>query len=580
VADKYGSDFIVDLIKRYQFPWITLNPGASFRGLHDSLVNYGGNDPPMIVCPHEEIAVFMAMGYAKVTGKPLVTILHDTVGLLHGAMAIYYAYVERIPIIVLGACGPMDTSQRRPGADWVHTAVQQSQVVHDFVKWHRQPVGAEEVASSFARAYRVAMQEPQGPVYLCYDAGFQEAPLDGEVPLPDPARVTPGTLPQADLGALDELAERLVTARYPVIVAGDTARHRDSFYRLVELAETVGAAVIDQGERLNFPTKHPLNATGLETRVLPEADLVLALDAKNLFGTLTQAERGSGRQQYLLRQGCNIAEMGYRDVGISKWADDFAELVPVDQQIYANTAVALPELLARIRALLGKESQDGERAGRKDAVGRLHGEARERWAAQSREDWTEVPTAPGRLAWELWEAIKDEDWVLCDNTIRGWAPKLWDMEKPERHIGSFGGMNTASQIGTALGVTLAYKGSGKLVVDVQPDGDLMYDPQALWVAAHQQLPLLMVMFNNRAYYNDWEHQIQVARQRGRDEKNAWVGQTLNEPSPDFATIARGFGVHAQGPIEHPDALGPALSRAIDVVKGGAPALVDVIVRPR
>ena len=579
IKNKYGSDVIVDLIQRYKVPYIALNPGASYRGLHDSLVNYGNNNPPMIVCPHEEIAVFLAMGYTKVTGVPLIAILHDTVGLLHGAMAIYYAYVERIPLIVMGACGPMDTTQRRPGADWVHTSVLQSQPIHDFVKWHRQPTTPQEVADSFARAYRVAVQEPQGPVYLCWDAGLQEAALDETTPvrLPDPEKVTAGTPQQADLAALDELADRLAAAERPVIVPGDMARHKDSFYRLIELAEATGAAIVDQGERLNFPTNHPLNVTGVSVATLREADLILALDAKNLFGTLYRPE--GERMLPLYSDDCYLAEIGFRDVNISKWSDDYAELVQIDLEIIANTSVALPELLTRVKARSAGVSPAVVEQ-RKAAIAQIHNSARERWAKEAREDWDEEPTTPGRMALEVWDAIKDKDWVLCDNTIRGWAQKLWDMESPERHIGSFGGMNTASQIGTALGVALAYKGTGKLVVDIQPDGDLMFDPQALWVAANQQLPMLMVMFNNRAYYIDWDHQVHVAHVRGRPEENAWVGQTLDNPAPDFAMMARSFGVWSEGPIESPKDLAPALQRAIKEVEAGHPALLDVIVRPR
>ena len=108
---RYGSDLIVDLIKRYEIPYISLNPGSTYRGLHDSLVNYGGNNPPMILCPHEEIAVFIAIGYAKATGKPMVAIVQDTVGLLHCTMAVYYAYLDRVPLILIGADGQVSASE-------------------------------------------------------------------------------------------------------------------------------------------------------------------------------------------------------------------------------------------------------------------------------------------------------------------------------------------------------------------------------------------------------------------------------------------------------------------------------------
>ena len=180
----WQSDVIVDLIKRYGFPHLTLNPGASFRGLHDLLVNYGGNEPPMMLCQHEEIAVQIAHGYAKATGKPMAVILHDLVGLLHACMAIYYAYIDRVPIFIIGATGPMDEAKRRPHIDWTHSALVQGNAVRDYVKWDYQPTSIEGVPESFARAYSIMTTEPQGPVYMCYDAALQEEPLARPVALP------------------------------------------------------------------------------------------------------------------------------------------------------------------------------------------------------------------------------------------------------------------------------------------------------------------------------------------------------------------------------------------------------------
>jgi thiamine pyrophosphate-dependent acetolactate synthase large subunit-like protein len=163
-------------------------------------------------------------------------------------------------------------------------------------------------------------------------------------------------------------------------------------------------------------------------------------------------------------------------------------------------------------------------------------------------------------------------------TLEDWARKLWDFDRPDRYPGK--SLGTSTQIGISLGVALAHKGSGKVVVDIQPDGDLMFDASALWVAANQRLPMLVVMYNNRAYYNDWEHQIRMAKQRGTPVENAWIGQAINDPAPDFAALARSFGWHAEGPVEDPARVGEALRRALAVVKQGRPALVDTITRFR
>src|SRR5262244_4040359 len=254
----WQSDVIVDLIKRYGFPHITLNPGASFRGLHDSLVNYGGNEPPMMLCQHEEIAVQIAHGYAKATGKPMAVILHDLVGLLHACMAIYYAYIDRVPIFIIGATGPMDEGKRRPHIDWTHSALVQGNAVRDYVKWDYQPTSIEGVPESFARAYSIMTTEPQGPVYMWYDAALQEEPLARKVPLP-PAGAAATPAPMApDPHAIAAIADRLVAAEHPMLLAEYAGRRAGGFESIVELAETTGAAVWDVNNALNFPNKHPL----------------------------------------------------------------------------------------------------------------------------------------------------------------------------------------------------------------------------------------------------------------------------------------------------------------------------------
>ena len=572
---KYGSDLIVDLMQRYEIPYVALNPGSTFRGLHDSLVNYGANRPEIVLCQHEKIAVQIAHGYAKATGHPMAAIAHDTVGLLHATNAIYYAYLDRAPIIVMGATGPMDPSRRRPNIDWIHTSIPQSDPIRNYVKWDRQPVGTAEVGESFARAYRVATQEPTGPVYLCYDAAFQEDPLEGEFALPSPEKTGAGSRMHADPAQLDQLADWLISARQPAIIAGYMARHKPSFHRLAELADATGAAVIDQRNRLNFPTTHPLNVSGAAARVLPDADVVLGLDVKDLYGALNRVDMSARTVQPAISPDCRVAEIGLRDVGISKWSDEFQQIMPVDMQIIADTAAALPALIERVRAKIAADPEAQTRVdARTRAISDIHHTARERWQEDAKKDWDTSPITTARLASEIWDAIKGTDYVLTANGLSNWAPRLWDMDTPERWVGS--SLGTATQIGISLGVGLAYKDSSKLVVDIQPDGDLMFDAGALWTAALMKIPMLIVMHNNRAYYNDWDHQIHIAAERGRPVENAWIGQAINDPAPDFAGLARSMGVYGDGPIERPEDIGPALQRALAEVRAGRPALVDVV----
>jgi thiamine pyrophosphate-dependent acetolactate synthase large subunit-like protein len=575
---RYGSDIISDLLKHFEIPYAALNPGASYRGLHDSLVNYGGNVmPQMILCQHEEIAVGMAHGFAKASHQPMAAIVHDVVGLLHSCMAIYYAYIDRAPVLVLGATGPMNEAKRRPRIDWIHTANVQGNAVREYTKWDDQPASVDGIPSSFARGYRVAMTEPQGPVYLCYDAQLQEDPLDREVPLPSREASRVPTRMAADPSALDRLAEMLVRAERPVILVEYLGRDAAAVPELQRLAETLAIPVIDVRARHNFASNHPLNMT--HTNVLEDADLLLALDVRDIERPTTRLESATRQIQSRLPGDAVFAEIGFSDLELSSWSMDYGRFQETSLSILADTSLAVPALADLVNERLGAHSAIQQRvAARRADITRRHNAARAQWQQQARQDWDAAPMTTGRLALEIWDAIKDEDWVLTANTLREWVPKLWDIDKWYRHPGKE--LGTATQIGISLGVALAHKGTGRLVVDIAPDGDLMFDAGALWVAAKHEIPLLAVMFNNRAYYNDWEHQIRMARVRGTPIERANIGMDMRGPAPDFAGLARAMGWYAEGPIESGDELGPALRRAIKQVKDGKPALVDAITRFR
>ena len=576
--EKYGSDVIVDMMRAYKIPYVSLNPGATYRGLHDSLVNYGKNEMPIVTCTHEETAVEIAHGYAKASGKPMVAIVHDVVGLLHSCMAIYYAYIDRVPVLVMGATGPMDYTRRRPYIDWTHTANVQGNAVRDYVKWDDQPYNAASVPESFARGYRVMMTEPKGPVYLCWDAGIQEDMLKGEIPIPNVARLMPPSPIQGDLNALEKAAEMLLSAKCPVVLTDYSGRNPESFAGLVKLAELTGAAVIDLNHRLNFPTNHPLNLTGSD--IIEKADLILALDVRDLYGPLVKLDRVTRKTVYKTQKGCRIIDIGLADLNMSKWSQDFMQLQETDLHIIADTLVAIPLLTKMCEEVLGKNGKKREEIrSRVEEHKRTHLALRASWQEAVKKNWKGEPMSLPRLAHEIWQVIKDEDWVLTANTLEEWTLKLWDFDKPYRHPGK--SLGTSTQVGISTGVALAHRGKGRLVVDIQPDGDLMFDPGTLWIGAHDKIPMLIVMYNNRAYYNDWEHQIRMASQRGTDEKLANIGMEIDNPPPDFATIAKGMGCYGEGPIFNGDQVGPALKRAIEFIKKeGKPALVDTVTQFR
>lgn len=571
---RYQSDVIVDMIKLYDFPAIPLNPGASYRGLHDSLVNYGEDDPPMILCNHEKLAVQIAHGYAKATGKPMPAIVHNVVGLLHAPLAVYYAYIDRCPVFLMGATGPMDEKLRRPFIDWIHTAFAQGSAIRDYTKWDYQPASVHGVADSFARAYSIMMTEPQGPVYMVYDAGLQEAELTENIQIPsaDAVKVPPRLA--ADPKLIGEAANVLVDAEYPVLLTEYAARAPIGFGDTVELAEITGAAVYDINKRLGFPNQHPLSVS-MHADAFEGADLVVALD-------VVDWTRGSHKPNWETREveaittpDCKWIDIGFADIEISKWATDYNKHHNWDLRILSDTANAIPALAAACRSRVKSDPKLAKRIEeRKQLIGEKHAGQWAKWQEQVKDTWDQMPMHEARMATEVWEAIKEEDWVLTAGTLKDWVRKVWNFDKPYQHPGR--DLGTGTQFGLSLGVAYAYKDTERLVVDLQPDGDLMFDLGGLWIAAKYEIPILVIMYNNRAYYNDWAHQISVANKRGTDPDRAYIGMDLEGPAPDFAHIAKGLDWYAEGPITDPKDIQSAVKRAMKEVKKGKPALVDII----
>lgn len=581
---QYGSDVIVDMLKAFEIEYVALNPGATFRGLHDSLVNYGGNRmPEMILCPHEEMTVALAHGYARAKGKPMASAVHNIVGLQHAAMAIYNAWCDRLPVIVMGGTGPMDTALRRPWIDWVHTALVQGNFVRDFVKWDDQPGSVEAVPDAFIRAYRLATTDPMGPVYLCWDSEVQEKKLDGEISLPSLDRY-PAPLPmQAPEEGFEKTIRWLLGARAPVIVADWVGRREAGFKALLELAELLAIPVLDQNGRFNFPVKHPLNLTGMADNVLGQTDLLLVLDVPDLEGSVTKRAQEAGRRRPIpiLSSSAKVINVGLDDLLVRAWSHDFNKLREVDLSIMADTSVFLPELVRRLKGekeALKKKARDIDK--RREQWSKLHADREEGLAREAKSKWDEKPIATSRLYSEIAEAVKNEDWVLTNGTSSGKENMFMPADKFNQILGKYKGGGLGYGLPASLGAALAHKGSGKLCVDIQPDGDSLFTISSLWTAAHYSIPLLIVVLSNRSYYNDEEHQERMAVLRKRPVENKTIGIRIEDPAVDFATNAKSYGVWGAGPVTEPKDLAKALRDAIKVVKSGKPALVDVVVQMR
>jgi len=580
---QYGSDVVVDLMKAFDIEYAAFNPGATFRGIHDSIVNYGGNyKPEVIFCNHEEISVAVAHGYAKAKGKPMIAIVHNMVGLQHASMAIFNAYIDRVPIMVLGGTGPMNTKRRRPRIDWIHTALVQGNQVRDYVKWDDQPYSLADVPDSFTRGYRIATTEPMAPVYINYDADIQEDSLTSVLDIPDVSRYAPPAPVQANPEALRRAAQLLVNAQTPLIIADTLGRNPRTVPVLVELAELLGAPVVDKGARFNFPTAHPLDATDGARDLLQKADVILALDVADLFGSLTTVSKQTRDCEYVTSPTVKLISISMHDMLVHSWAGDYQALQALDVPMCADTAVAVPELTRLCRELLGHDgSKKSAIEARQKELSDKHKSRRAKWLANAQTKGSQKEISTAWLALELGETIKKEDWVLVNGTSNGWARRLWDFSKPNQYLGASGGAGVGYGSGAAIGAALALKGTGKLAVDIQSDGDLLMTSSSLWTAAKHRIPLLIVMHNNQSFYNSEEHGIEVAKFRNRPVENAGIGTHVDDPAVDYAKLAQSFGVNAEGAVRNPADLRPALERGLKFIKEkNLPYLVDVIAEPR
>jgi thiamine pyrophosphate-dependent acetolactate synthase large subunit-like protein len=424
------------------------------------------------------------------------------------------------------------------------------------------------------RGYRIAMSDPTGPVYLCFDVTDQEAAIEKEVPLPDPSRFRPPAPLQAETDAIKEAARLLASAQNPVILADYVGRNNEAVLSLVQLAELLAIPVIDLGARLNFPNTHGLNLTGRNQQLIANADVILGLDVTDLYGALVKQDPATHATAPATKAGCKVINVTLADISMRGWTSDFQELAPVDVPIVANTKVFLPALSEEIQRQ-GKFSKSVVED-RRRILAAQHEENHARWQENLKKRWDERPIAPPRLAYEVWQAIKNEDWLLVAGAFRGWPSRLWTWDKPGLFLGGYGGGGLGYGPAASVGAALPYRGTGKICVNLQRDGEMLYTSSAMWTAANTGVPLLTVMTNNRVYYNDVEHQEKVAIHRGRPVENKLVGMEMAKPAVDFANLARSFSLYGEGPITEPEQIRPAVERAIKAIKEEkTPALVDV-----
>jgi thiamine pyrophosphate-dependent acetolactate synthase large subunit-like protein len=554
----FGSDVIADTLRALDIPYIALNPGASYRGLHDSLVNRLGNTAPqMLLCLHEEHAVAIAQGYAKVTEKPMLAAVHSNVGLLHATMAIFDAWCDRVPVIVLGATGPVDAALRRPWIDWIHTSRDQGALVRNYVKWDDQPASPAAARESVLRAAWIAETAPKGPVYVNFDCAMQESVLEQPLPPIDPRRFMPPAAAGVSAAQIAQLKAKLGAAKKPVILMGRVSRGLAAWDARVALAECLNARVLTSIRLASaFPTDHPLHVGEPITRLhepakaaLLEADLILSLDWIDVAGTLQSA---FGH----LSPKAEIVQISLDHHLHNGWSLDHQALPPVDLFVAAEPDAVVPVLLEAF----GHASIPKSRPlSREPAPLPDDGSGR-------------IKTAT--LARSLRQALGARAASLLHLPV-SWRGEDWTFRHPLDFIGGEGGGGIGGGPGIAVGAALALRGGDRLPVAFLGDGDFMMGVSAIWTAAHYRIPLLIVVVNNQSFYHDEAHQKHVAQVRGRPTENKWIGMRMTDPEIDIAKIAEAQGALGIGPVTSADDLPAVFREAIAAVEAGRVVVIDV-----
>jgi thiamine pyrophosphate-dependent acetolactate synthase large subunit-like protein len=573
---KWGSDVVAEVTRGLDLKYIALVPGASYRGFHDSIVNYLGNqNPQMVICLHEEHAVSIADGYGKVTEEPMAVALHSNVGLMHATMTIFNAWCDRTPMIIFGATGPVDAYKRRPWIDWIHTSKDQASMIRHYTKWDDQPASPQAAVESVLRANQMTRSAPKGPVYVCLDVSLQEEPLAGKISIPDPARFAPAPAPAVPHASVLKALKAIEKAKFPLILMGRVSRKQEDWDQRVRFAETIGAAVLTStNDPASFPTTHPLHLAApclrpskAATALIEKADLVISMDWLDLGGVLRLALGAAQTQEPANKTIIHCSMDNYRTNG---WSMDHQALAAVDIPIYAEPDQFIAQMLDQLDAK--KTPKLKTRPEMKSIV-----------------HWNDALGANAKPAggksmtlWDMAMTVREfakTKPVTFARLSLGWPGEADVFDGPLSFMGNDGGGGVGTGPGHCVGTALALKGSDRIPVGIIGDGDYLMGVQALWTAAHMDIPLMIVAADNRSYFNDEMHQERVAEMRDRPPQNRWIGQRIDDPRVDLVAMARAQGFDAEAPVTTTETLAKALKKGAEIVAKGGRYFIDSVIQP-
>jgi thiamine pyrophosphate-dependent acetolactate synthase large subunit-like protein len=563
---RAGSDLMVQALRDLGIEYAAANPGSTFEGIQESIINYGNppnQTPEFITALHEESAVAMAHGYGKAEGKPMLALLHGTIGIQHASMAIYNAYYDRAPVLMIAGNDRGDIPS--------HTAADMAAMVRSFTKWDAQPKTLDEALVAINRAYNEAITPPMAPTLVVMDSELQKMNAPGaKLPQYKPPQFT-----TVDASRTKEIAKGLVDAQNPRIAVG-RLRTPQGVKLAVELAELVGASTSTTAANgpMSFPQRHPLCGPGADTAY----DYTLGLGIGGAQASVIGPDLPTIVAQ---RDVMNVGFGGLDGNGGGRGARG----APTAPPIQADAEASLPAIIEEVKRQLtaDKKARIQDRSAKHaDANQQAHVKAIREAVEAKKYGWNGSPISTARLYAELWPLIMNEDWCLSSPSAfsGGHNVQLWDHNKPYSCLGGQGAGGMGYGAPASVGAALAAKNRGRFVVNIQCDGDLNYAPGVLWTAVHHQLPMLTIMHNNRAWHQEFMYVVYMAGVRGRGTNRAHIGSTLRDPFIDYTKMAAGYGMAGEGPISDPTLLAAALKRGVDSVKRGEPYMIDTITQPR
>ncbi|WP_339535351.1 thiamine pyrophosphate-dependent enzyme [Pseudomonas hunanensis] len=583
--NAYFSDYIVRFLSAHGFDKVVFNPGASFRGIHDSLV-FEANQafaPEIVMACHEEIAVAIAHGYYKASGKHMAVLIHANVGLLHASMAIFNAWCDRVPLFMIAGNGPIDAAKRRPWIDWIHTSTHLPTAVNEFVKWSDQPTSQVATVESLYRARKLMETGVHAPVLVAVDFDVQEQPLQqslrAALPLPEVVPQFPG-LGQA---AARRIAQKLMDARAPVIVVDFSGREPATIAPLIAIAELTQALIVDRGNRFNFPSRHLRNGSQYARSHFVHVDQILALEVQDLEGALLDIF--PGQSLHSLTAEVEVSAIDCNDLLSSKWATDYQRHVPNCSTYIGDTSASLDALLGELKALDAQRQAVAhwpEKRFDEESLAQARHAAQAAIEQQLDEHRGDAVPHVGIAVQAVGAALENTPWVLANSgslTVDGWVKKLWNLDRPNCYLGLNGGGGLGYGLGAATGAALALENEDCVCVNLQSDGDFLYTPSGLWTLSAYNVPLLIIVMNNQLYFNSTQHAVRVAGARNRDIDKAHIATSFYENPVDFVQLAQSFNVKAYPVVRHAADISATVSEAVAYIRQHRkPAVVELLIQ--